>query len=225
MSAPLLVPPIAIVSSPVLIKPASAAMHAISQVTFTPWPKRRRVAETIPSVWRVLNLFLTARPRVPKAWAVVRIFALLFWMTVRFCGLSCCVLGLVNPVTWVTTVRLKFLKIWEALAPASPVVVATIMFVIPRASARFFARFRVCSVFFGPGFSKYTVFVIVSGTFFCSNQFWSVVNCRWAGFISVTKWESLFSGGSCQIYKCCKRFLSKVGAMVTSFTVFLFENL
>lgn len=153
-SAPLMVPPITITSSSVLITPASVAMQAISQPTFTPWPKRRRTAEKIPSISIVANFLVTARPKVPNACAVVIIVAPLFSIIFWFVGRSCWVLGSVNPVTCVIIVRLYPLKSLEALTPVSPDVEATIMFFILSSSALFFASFRVCSVFSGPGFSK-----------------------------------------------------------------------
>ena len=154
VSAPLIVPAIVIVSWVVGMAPASVAMQAISQLTFVPCPKRRRVSEIMPSVWMVPNFLLIARPRVPKAWAVVRSFALLFWMVFLCWGWSCWVSGCVNPVTWVTMTRFWFLKSFEAWAPVLPVVVATTMFFMLSWSALCFASCRVCWVFWGPGFSK-----------------------------------------------------------------------
>ena len=88
VSAPLLVPPTAMTSSSVLIRPASVAMQEISQATFVPCPKRRRTCAVMPSTWIVPNLLFTALPRVPKACAVVRILAPLFWMVLRCVGWS-----------------------------------------------------------------------------------------------------------------------------------------
>ena len=175
VSAPLIVPPTAIASSHVSIKPASAAIQEISQATFTPCPKVRRTFATRPSTWIVANFLLTARPMVPKAWAVVRIFALFFSMMVRFSGCSSWWSGFLKPVTWDTMIRLKLLKSLDALAPVSPDVVATMMFLMPSSLARFFASLRVSSVFSGPGFSKYVVLHMVFGMLGSSNQFLTFV--------------------------------------------------
>ena len=154
VSAPVLVPPMAMASSVVVMAPASVAMHVISQQTFVPCPKRRRVSEIIPSIWMAPYFLLMARPRVPKAWAVVIIVAWLFWSVFLWVGRSCWVLGSVNPVTWVTAIRLWFLKVFVAWAAVWPVVVAMIMFLMFSWSALCFASFRVSWVFWGPGFSK-----------------------------------------------------------------------
>ena len=82
------------------------------------------------------------------------IFALFFVIVLRFWGCSSWWSGFLKPVTWDTTIRLCFLKSLEAWAPVLPVVVAMMMFLIPSSLARFFASFRVSSVFSGPGFSK-----------------------------------------------------------------------
>jgi len=96
----------AMVSSSVRMRPASAAMHAISQLTFVPCPKSRSAAEIIPSTCSVWNFLFTARPRVPNACAVVRVFAPFCSIILRFCGAICWVFGFVNPVTCDTTIRL-----------------------------------------------------------------------------------------------------------------------
>ena len=154
VSAPLMVPPMAIASSSVRMSPASAAIHAISQLTFVPCPKSRRTAEIIPSTCSVWNFLFTARPRVPNACVVVSVFAPFCSIVLRFCGIICWVFGFVNPVTCDTTIRLWSLNVWVALMPVWPVVDATIIFFIPSCSARFFASCRVWSVFLGPGSLK-----------------------------------------------------------------------
>ena len=62
--------------------------------------------------------------------------------------------GVLKPVTCETMMRFWFFRSFEALAPVSPVVVATMMFLMPSCSARVFASLSVSSVFWGPGFSK-----------------------------------------------------------------------
>ena len=119
-----------------------------------PWLKRRRTFEIMPSSWMVPYFLFVALPRVPNACVVVRVFAPLFWMVLWFLGRSSWWLGFLKPVTWVTTIRLWFLKVLEAFTPVSPVVEATMMFLMCSSSPRFFASLSVCSVFCGPGFSK-----------------------------------------------------------------------
>lgn len=185
VSAPLAVPPITITSSSVRIKPASVAMQAISHPTFTPWPKRRKVAEMIPSTWMVANFLLTARPVVPNACAAVSIFAPFFSIVLRLFGRSSWVFGSLNPVTCVTTVRLWFLKSLEAFAPVSPEAEATTMFLMLSSWARCFASFSVCSVFLCPGSLKYTVLQVMSVNIISSILFFCIRFINVVGFFIV----------------------------------------
>jgi hypothetical protein len=106
VSAPLLLPPIAMTSSSVRARPASAAMSVISQATFKPWPKMRRVLATTSSKRYMLNFLRMALLSPEKACVAVSTTPPLLSTFRLFSSLNSWVLGSRKPVKWLTAIIL-----------------------------------------------------------------------------------------------------------------------